>query len=112
MKHGKDKTMRKSNAEETLGQRIFTAVVSFQLGISMERARKLYVTGPGAPLLDPSWEAVGAELIQALARKEVPGDGSLEPEPARPINVLHTSDPKNPAPNPFVERQKCGTDQS
>ena len=104
--------MRKSNAEETLGQRIFTAVMSFQLGISMARARKLYITNPGAPSLDPSWDAVGAALIEAACRKEIPGDGSLEPEPARPINVLHTSDPKNPAPNPFVERQKRGTDQS
>lgn len=70
--------MKKTGEEETIGQRIFTAVVSYQLGISMERARKLYVTGPGAPPLHPSWEAIGAQLLET-AGPEVPAGGSVTP---------------------------------
>jgi hypothetical protein len=47
--------------QETIGQRILAAVISYQLGISVDRARKLYVAGRE---IDPSWEAVGAELLR------------------------------------------------
>lgn len=46
---------------ETIGQRLLAAVISYQLGISVDRARKLYVAGRE---IDPSWEAVGAELLR------------------------------------------------
>jgi hypothetical protein len=47
--------------EITIGQRVCAAVVSHQLGISMERALKLYVRGRR---IHPSWEAVGEELLK------------------------------------------------
>jgi hypothetical protein len=47
--------------KDTLGQRILAAVISHQLGISVERALKLYVRNHD---IDPSWEAVGEELLK------------------------------------------------
>ena len=55
----------------TIGERVLAAVISHQLGISMDRALKLYVHGRP---VDSSWEAVGAELL-----KYSPASGS---EPA------------------------------
>ncbi len=52
--------MAKGKELETIGQRVFTAVLSYQLGISMERARKLYVVGKEIP---PEWENVGSALL-------------------------------------------------
>ncbi len=49
--------------KETIGQRILAAVLSHQLGISMDRALKLYVRGRE---IDPSWETIGAELLREL----------------------------------------------
>lgn len=46
--------------KETIGQHIVAAVISHQLGISMDRALKFYVRGRE---IDPSWEAVGEELL-------------------------------------------------
>lgn len=47
--------------EITIGQRILAAVLSHQLGISMDRALKLYVRGRK---IHPSYEAVGEELFK------------------------------------------------
>jgi hypothetical protein len=44
----------------TIGQRIVAAVIAHQLGISSDRALKLYVRGRE---LDPSWEEVGKTLL-------------------------------------------------
>ena len=48
--------------KETIGQRILAAVISHQLGISVDRALKLYVRGRE---IDPSWETIGAELLRS-----------------------------------------------
>jgi hypothetical protein len=47
--------------KETIGQRVVAAVISHQLGISTERAMKLYVR---KHKIHPSWEAVGEELLR------------------------------------------------
>lgn len=47
--------------KETIGQRICAAVLSYELGISMERAMALYVRNRD---IHPSWEAVGEELLK------------------------------------------------
>jgi hypothetical protein len=47
--------------KETIGQRILAAVLSHQLGISMDSAFRLYVR---RRQIDPSWEVVGAELLK------------------------------------------------
>jgi hypothetical protein len=47
--------------KETIGQCVLAAIISHQLGISMDRALKLYVRGRH---VDPSWEVVGAELLK------------------------------------------------
>jgi len=67
--------MRKSKEEETIGQRILAAVLSYQLGISMKRARDLYIAGKE---ISPTWDAVGAQLLE-VAGPEIPGGGSVAP---------------------------------
>lgn len=47
--------------EITIGQRVVAALISHQLGISVDRALKLYVRKHD---IDPSWEVVGAELLK------------------------------------------------
>jgi len=47
--------------EITIGQRILAAVISHQLGISVDCALNLYVRNHD---IDPSWESVGAELLK------------------------------------------------
>jgi hypothetical protein len=47
--------------DTTIGQRILAAVLSHQLGISMDRALKLYVQGRE---IHPSYDAVGDELLK------------------------------------------------
>ena len=47
--------------ETTIGQRILAAVISHQLGISMDRASEVYVRDRS---IDPSWEMVGIELLK------------------------------------------------
>ncbi|MGA2299886.1 MAG: hypothetical protein ABSG77_04225 [Candidatus Acidiferrum sp.] len=54
--------MRKSKKQETIGQRILAAVLSYQLGISFERAMKLYVTGRE---IAPEWEEAGKALLKS-----------------------------------------------
>ena len=56
--------------EDTIGQRICATVLSHQLGISTERAMKLYVVGHK---IAPEWETVGEAL---LGRLEISGSGS------------------------------------
>jgi hypothetical protein len=46
--------------ELTIGQRVCAAVISHQLGISMERALKLYIRGRS---IHPSWEEIGTALL-------------------------------------------------
>jgi len=60
--------------KETIGQRVLAAVLSHQLGISMDRAMKLYVRGRR---VDPSWEAVGAELL-THSRSSASGPAALK----------------------------------
>ena len=47
--------------EITIGRRILAAVIAHQMGISADRALKLYVKDRP---IDPSWESVGAELLR------------------------------------------------
>jgi hypothetical protein len=47
--------------KENIGQRALAAVISHQLGISRDRALKIYVRGRH---VDPSWEVVGMELLK------------------------------------------------
>ena len=47
--------------EITIGQRVLAALISHQLGISVDRALKLYVRNHD---IDPSWEVVGEELLK------------------------------------------------
>jgi hypothetical protein len=68
--------VKKSKEEETLGQRICAAVISHQLGISFERAMKLYVRGLK---IAREWQAVGEALLGAAGRPEIPGNGSVAP---------------------------------
>lgn len=49
----------------TIGQRLLAAVISYQLDISIDRALKLYVCNHK---VDPSWEAVGEELLRHAAK--------------------------------------------
>jgi hypothetical protein len=46
--------------EISIGQRVCAAVISHQLGISMERALKLYILGCR---IHPSWEEIGTALL-------------------------------------------------
>jgi hypothetical protein len=46
----------------TIGQRILAAVLAHQLGISADRALKLYVRGCE---IDPSWEQAGEALLRS-----------------------------------------------
>ena len=46
--------------KETIGQRVMAAVISHQVGISPDRAMKLYVR---KQKIHPSWEVVGEELL-------------------------------------------------
>jgi hypothetical protein len=46
--------------KETIGQRVLAAVLSCQLGISTERAMKLYVRNRK---IHSSWESVGELLL-------------------------------------------------
>ncbi len=59
----KRKTVTKSKEEETIGQRVAAAVISRQLGMSMKRARLLYIAGKE---IAPEWEQVGAALLGSL----------------------------------------------
>ena len=77
--------MKKTKEKETLGQRICAAVVSHQMGISFERAMKLYVRGRE---IHASWEAAGKQLLGATGRPEIPGSGSKEPI-ARESREIH-----------------------
>lgn len=45
----------------SIGQRILAAVLAHQLGISADRALKLYVQGKE---IDPRWEQIGATLLR------------------------------------------------
>jgi hypothetical protein len=67
---------------ETIGTRLLVAVLSYQLGITFASARKRFVTGRD---IDPSWEAVGASLLEDLGRRlsEVPGK-----PPGFPVKLL------------------------
>ena len=47
--------------EPTIGQRIVAAVIAHRLGMSMDRALKLYARGNH---IDPSWEPIGEELLR------------------------------------------------
>lgn len=49
----------------TIGQKILSAIISHQLGISADRALKLYVQGRE---LDPSWEQTGEMLLHEYLR--------------------------------------------
>lgn len=55
--------MAKRKEQETIGERIAAAVLSYQLGISMKRTRLLYVAGKE---IAPEWEQVGAALLGNL----------------------------------------------
>jgi hypothetical protein len=45
----------------TIGERIVAACIAHQLGISMDRALKIYARGSD---IDPSWETIGEELLK------------------------------------------------
>jgi len=63
--------MTKNKEVETIGQRICAAVLSCQLGISFERAMKLYVRGRE---IAPQWEEAGEALLKrAPESASVPG---------------------------------------
>jgi hypothetical protein len=63
--------MKKSKEVETIGQRVLTAVLSYQLGISMKRTRLLYVAGKE---IAPEWEQVGEALLaNAVESASAPG---------------------------------------
>jgi hypothetical protein len=47
----------------TIGQRILAAVIAHQLGISTDRAFKLYVRGHE---IDPRWDETGEVLLKAV----------------------------------------------
>jgi hypothetical protein len=54
--------------KKTVGQQLLAAFISQQLGISRERAMKLYVR---KHKIHPSWEALGVQLLgdsQSFAR--------------------------------------------
>ncbi|MGB2679146.1 MAG: hypothetical protein WAN12_18845 [Candidatus Acidiferrum sp.] len=55
--------MRKTKQEDGLGQRLCATVLSHQLGISTERAMKLYVRGKE---IAPEWEQLGKGLLGNL----------------------------------------------
>ncbi len=52
--------------EITIWQRILAAVISHQLGISMDRALKTYARGSK---IDPSWEQVGETLLTSSSER-------------------------------------------
>jgi hypothetical protein len=74
--------MKKSKEVETIGQRILAAVLSYQLGISMDRARKLYVTGRK---IAPEWEQAGEALL-ANAVESAGVSGSSRP----PLQIVRS----------------------
>jgi hypothetical protein len=49
--------------QTTIGQRILAAVLGHQLGISTDRALKLYVRGCE---IGPVWEELGGELLERV----------------------------------------------
>ena len=59
----KRKTTAKRKEEETIGQRLAAAVISYQLGMSMKRARLLYIAGKE---IAPEWEQLGEALLGNL----------------------------------------------
>jgi hypothetical protein len=62
----------------TIGERIVAAVIAHQLGISMDRALKLYARGTH---IDPSWEMIGEELLKK-PRSWASGLAAPNPSPA------------------------------
>jgi hypothetical protein len=60
---------RRRQMTTTIGQRILSAVIGHQLGISTDRALKLYVQGRE---LDPSYEKTGEILLQEYLRTRAP----------------------------------------
>jgi hypothetical protein len=64
--------------KETIGQRILAAVISHQLGISVDRALKVYVRNCD---IDPSWEAVGEELLKHAGEPAAPKVGRRDVGP-------------------------------
>jgi len=87
----------------TIGQRIVAALIAHQLGISTDRAFKLYVQGRD---LDPSWEEVGATLL-ASERASINVLGGLR-SPLGPQLVRSDSDSRptasSPSRKPTVEK--------
>jgi hypothetical protein len=70
-----DETMKIS-----IGERICAAVLGHKLGISTDRAWKLYVRGRE---ISPSWEAAGETLLESSMESSAPeSDG---PDPGKPI---------------------------
>lgn len=75
MKREKTKPMN----DVTIGQRILAAVLSHQLGISMDRALKLYARGRE---IHPSYEAVGEQLLKRAKLSDA-GRGEMNPRESR-----------------------------
>jgi hypothetical protein len=61
--------------QTTIGQRILAAVLAHQVGISTDRALKLYVQGRE---IDPSWEQAGETLLRS-ANESTSVQGRLRP---------------------------------
>jgi hypothetical protein len=82
----------------TIGQRIVAALVAHQLGITTDRAMKLYVQRLE---LDPSWEEIGASLLERpIASVSV--DASLNS--ARGLHIVR-SKPASKKTNPRKDRR-------
>ncbi len=64
----------------TVGQCVVAALLSYQLGITTDRAMKLYVRGRELP---PSWEEIGKALLGSIASAP---PGSLRP--ARGLQIV------------------------
>lgn len=68
----------------TIGQRVLAAILSHQLGITMDRALKHYVRGRG---IDPAWEDIGEKLLTAaLAARSEEKVTDTEPHRAGYVN--------------------------
>lgn len=67
----------------TIGQHICAVVIAHQLGISIDRALKMYVQGTA---IDPSWEMLGQALLRAQPGAGVPESLHLGPQlvPSKP----------------------------
>ena len=74
--------MKKTKEVETIGRRILAAVLSYQLGISFERAMKLYVAGRE---IAPEWEQAGEALL-ANAVESAGVSGSSRP----PLQIVRS----------------------